>query len=293
MNVPLLRIDRWLRPSVPEERFAIVRALVTAFALAYVVVRFRYFADLSRLDAGSFAPVGIARILSSPLSPSMTWLVALATVVAGGAFLARRREAWTGPIFAAGFLWLTTYRSSWGKILHTENVVALHLIVIATASRREHDGQRAGWALSTMNLVTVASYVVAGITKLQAGGAKWLSGEALGDWLAYDALRKIELGSVHSPVAAWLAGHSTLLNVLAIFTLVVELGAPLALISRRTRLAWALLAWSFHLGILVTMAIFFVYPLSFIPFAALFEVERVPFLARAAKRLLRRPPAHY
>ena len=282
------RADRWLRPAVPEERLRLVRALVSAFALVYVLVRFRYFANLTALDPRAFAPVGIARVLSSPLSPVVTWLIAIATAALGVAFATGRRVAWTGPLFAFAFLWITTYRSSWGKILHTENLVALHLVVLAIGARGPFAARRAGWTLQTMNLVTVATYFVAGVTKLRAGGTAWVSGRALGDWLAYDALRKIELGSYSSPIAGWLSAHSSLLAVLAIFTLVIELGAPLALVSRRTRVAWALGAFGFHAGILATMAIAFFYPLTLVAFAPLFEIERIPPLARIAGYLTRR-----
>ena len=34
-------------------------------------------------------------------------------------------------MFAASFLLVASYRSSWGQIFHTDDLVALHLIVLA------------------------------------------------------------------------------------------------------------------------------------------------------------------
>jgi hypothetical protein len=118
-----------------------------------------------------------------------------------------------------------------------------------------------------------------------AGGVAWLTGRALGEWLAFDAVRKIELGSFHSPVAVWVATSPILCALLAVFTLLVELGAPVALASPRLARAWSAAAWCFHAGILLTMAIGFFYPLSGVAFASLLDVERHPRIARLARFL--------
>jgi len=65
-------------------------------------------------------------------------------------------------------------------------------------------------------------------------------------------------------------------------SLVLELGAPLALVGRRVGKAWAIGMWGFHVGVLAIMAITFAYPLSGIAFAPFFWVEalvrRFPFV---------------
>jgi hypothetical protein len=91
--------------------------------------------------------------------------------------------------------------------------------------------------------------------------------------IAYDALRKIELGSAHSPVGAWLVQFEGVFPVLGALTLVLELGAPLALLNRRAAWVWVLGIWGFHLSVVVLMAIGFAYPLSGCAFASLFAVE--------------------
>ncbi|MBX3189930.1 MAG: hypothetical protein KF819_23085 [Labilithrix sp.] len=286
----LAMIDGWLRPRVPVARLDAVRILVGAFALVYLVVRFRYFADLSRHAPSELSPVGIARILSAPLPAWSTWTIAALAVAFGAAFVRGVRLRASAPAFFVALLWVTTYRSSWGKILHSENLVVLHVGILAIgaiASSRStgEDAEReAGWVLRTIAIVTVLTYLVAGVAKLRSGGAAWISGEALGRWVAFDALRKIELGSLHSPLAAWLASQRGLLRVLAIFALLVELGAPLALVSARAGRVWAALAWSFHAGVLATMAIGFFYPLAGVAFAAFFPVERLPIVRRLTGR---------
>ncbi|MBX3263860.1 MAG: hypothetical protein KIS78_09865 [Labilithrix sp.] len=271
----------WLAPAAPPSRAAIARTLVGAFATVYLIVRLRYFADGARHAAADFAPVGVCAILEAPLPPAATWGLALSTVALGIAFTAGRRLGVVGPAFFAGLLWTLSYASSWGKILHSENLLVLHVGVFALAGAPSNE-RAAGWALRAAAIATALTYAVAGVTKLRGGGVAWLSGDALGGWLAWDALRKIELGSLHSPLAARVAGSPALLQGLAIYTFVVELGAPLALASRRATYAWAALAWLFHVGILATMAIGFFYPISGVAFAPLLPLERIGPLRRLA-----------
>lgn len=260
---------------------AAVRALVGAFATLYLVVRLPYFANLGALPAAQLAPVGVARMLSSPLPPAATWAIALVAIASGIAFTLGRGLRASAPIFFASFLWVTTYRSSWGKILHSENLVVLHLGVLAFATLvtrnpsggdeldEDEEEEVARWTLTTMAIVTVLTYLVAGVAKVRSGGGGWLSGDALGDWLVFDALRKTELGSFRSPLAAFVASQPRLVQVLAVGTFVVELGAPVALVGPRAARAWCAAAWLFHLGILATMAIGFFYPLTLVAFSPL------------------------
>ncbi|MEZ5166890.1 MAG: hypothetical protein R2695_10505 [Acidimicrobiales bacterium] len=61
----------------------------------------------------------------------------------------------------------------------------------------------------------------------------------------------------------------------AITTMVVELGAPVALASGRAAAWWCAMAWSFHVAILAVMAIVFPYHLLGIALAPLLPVERL------------------
>jgi hypothetical protein len=179
-----------------------------------------------------------------------------------------------------------------------EDLLVLHLLVLAAApaaqtwslDARRRDGPaegpdpRYGWAVRTMALITVVSYVLAGIAKLRIGGFAWLTDEALRHHVAYDNLRKILLGDVSSPVAPHLVGRDWIFRPFALVTLLVELGAPLALLGGRIRSVWVVAAWSFHLGVLVLMAILFPYPLLGFAFAPLFRVERLATLVAPRRR---------
>lgn len=272
----------WLEPEAPRARAIAARTLVGAFATIYVVVRTPHLVAQHSVD--DFAPVGVCAILSAPLPTVLSWLIVAICALLGGAFTLGRRPQLAGPAFFLALLWTLSYASSWGKILHSENLVLLHVLIFAAAGKIETE-RVAGWALRAASIATVLPYVIAGVTKLRNGGGAWLSGDVLGDWLAWDALRKIELGSLHSPLAAHLASSPLLVRALALFTLIVELGAPVALTSRRAALGWVLLAWSFHAGVLVSMAIGFFYPLTGFAFASFLPVERLSILRRG--KLLR------
>jgi hypothetical protein len=205
-----------------------------------------------------------------------------------------------GPVFALLLLWVTSYRSSWGMKFHTENLFVLHVLLLGFApaadalsfdQRRGAIGKvpnephgRYGWIARAMGVITVITYVLAGIAKLRVSGWEWASGEILRQHIAYDNLRKIELGSLHSPLGVWLVSWSFLFPALGWLTLLLELGAPLALFGRKLALWWSLLVWTFHVGVALTMAIVFPYPLTFVAYLSFFRLEQIPHLQRFLRR---------
>src|SRR5690606_6418610 len=167
----------------------------------------------------------------------------------------------SGPCFAISLLWVLSYRNSWGMVFHTEHLLVLSALIVGVApaaevwswDARRNDTQppvasarRYGWALLAIRWVVVLSYVVAGVAKLRAAGMDWAAGEILRSHIAFDAVRKLELGSVYSPIGAALVAHPWLFTPLAWLTLALELGAPLALLGGRWALVWCCTAWAFH-----------------------------------------------
>jgi hypothetical protein len=208
-------------------------------------------------------------------------------VVTGALFTIGLFYRWSGPLFALLLLWVTSYRNSWGMVFHTDNLLVVHVIALAACDASgalswdargrppAADSGRFGWPLRLLMALTALAYVLACVAKLKIAGLSWTDGEVLRDHIAYDALRKSQIGSLYSPLAAYLVQLDWPYPVLSWLTLLLELGGPLVLWSRRLRLVWAAGLWSFHLGVLISMVIAFPYPLSGIAFAALFRCERL------------------
>jgi hypothetical protein len=259
----------------PAGRLNAVRVLTIGYALVWIAVRTSHWRDLSRLPAGRWEPVGVMSWLGSQRTGMVTLVVVL-TVVAGVAAIGAVAWPISGPAFALGFLWLTSFGASWGQILHTEHLLVLHLPVLAAAPSGRGESATSGWALKVMSAVTVATYFVAGVAKLRFGGGfDWLSGDGLLRLVAHDNLRKRLLGDAWSPLAPFAVGHPLLFQVGAWLTLVVELGAPLALLGRRWAYTWVTLAWGFHVAVLAVMAVLFPYPLVGVAYASMLPVERL------------------
>jgi hypothetical protein len=256
------------------ERVRIVRVLVGGFATGYLLVRLPHLLGLADHDKARFAPVGVLAGLEAPLAPPLLYALVLAAISLGVAFTAGRRLTWTGPAFAVLLLIVTTYRSSWGQVFHTENLLVLQVLVLAVALALPRPDP--AFTIRLLALVTVATYVVSGWAKVRAGGWDWVLGDTLRDQVAYDNVRKAALGAPYSPLGSWAVGQAWLFPPLAVATLAIELGAPLALVRPRWALAWVASAWTFHLGVFALMAIFFPYPLLGVAFAPLLPLERVP-----------------
>lgn len=94
-------------------------------------------------------------------------------------------------------------------------------------------------------VAAVGFYFASGCSKIRDAGFGWADGVSLGFWL----------DGKSTVLAESLVGRPTALVVLSILVLVVELGAPLALVSRRLRPLF-IVGWiALHVGILLGMGI--------------------------------------
>ena len=270
-----------------DGRLRAVRVLVALYVASWTLVRLPHLWSVAGLAPARWDGVGPLSLLDAPPAAGLSRLAALALIAAAGAFAAGWRVRVTGPLAAVLALLVSSLLSSWGQVFHTENLMVLHLLVLAVASRwRRPD---ASLVLTVLAVVTATTYALAGVAKLRYGGWDWLDGDALRGQVAYDNLRKMVLGSTSSPLGGWAVRQRWLWAPLASASLVVELGAPLALLGRRWASGWAVGAWGFHLGVLALMAITFPYPLTGVAFVPLLPVERISPWLRG--RMPRRAPS--
>lgn len=292
----------WFAP-VPTRRLVLVRSLTFLYAAGWLVVRGPYLADVARLPERRFDPIGVLGVLESPPAGATVAAVWAVTLVACALTAANRWVRPAAPVGAVGMLVIATYTSSFGQVFHTENLLVLHTAVLAFAALVEPvDGvapdagrrdaghpavnptaerQTSGWPLHLMMGVVAAAYVVAGVAKLRYGGGEWVTGDVLRNAVAMDNLRKLLFDDWYSPLGGWLSSVTWIWGPIAVVTLVVELAAPLALVPGRVRYAWVALAWGFHAGILILMAISFPYQLLGVAYAAFLPVERIADAARS------------
>jgi len=295
------RFWAWYCPQAPSERLRLLRLAIGGYALVYLISRAVHLNAVVNLPAASFAPIGVVRALDAPLAAGWVYALYAAAVVSGAAFTFGVAYRAMAPLFGLLLLWVLSYRHSWGMIFHTDNLLVWHVLLLALAPAGGSALQPAseagatpardtgfGWVPRAMGLVTVGAYVVAGVAKLQHTGWSWAAGGALREQIAYDAIRKIELGSTYSPLGAWLVRAEWVFAPLSAFSLATELLAPLALLGARSASIWCGCAWAFHAGVLALMAIAFPYPLSGCAFLPFFAVERaLPLLRRWRQRLAR------
>jgi hypothetical protein len=284
--------DWWFAPA-PAERLAAVRILVGAFATLWVGGRLPETFAVAHLGASHWKPIGVTRMLSAPLPPGLAIAIAIATTVLLVAFTLGLAYRFVAPAAALGILWTLTYRNSYGMVFHTENLLVLHVLALACAPaadawalwRRPAPAPEAGygWILKLLAVLTAATYLLAGIAKLRIAGFAWLDGEQLRNQIAVDNLRKALLGDSIAPLATPFLDHPSWFTAFSVMTIMLELSAPIVLLHPRAAKLWALMAWGFHVGVVLLMNIWFPYPLLGLAYVPLLRAER-PFLWLAARR---------
>lgn len=286
---------RWLLAPAPAARLAALRIAVGAYAALWALVRLPAHLDHADQPAGRWQPVGVLAPLDSPPPDAAVVALSLLAPVLAALLAAGWAYRVVAPTGAGAVLVLATLDSSWGQVFHTENLMVLHLVVLALAPtaadalvlRRPHDppdDPRYGWPVRLAALVVVLTYLITGLAKLRIAGAGWIDGETLRHLVAYDNVRKGVLGDSYSPLGTTLVAHAWVFGPLAALALAVELASWTALLGGRWRTAWVAAAWSFHLGVLALMAIVFAYPLSGVAFAPFFRLEALVERTRDRRR---------
>ena len=286
MTSVLSRFDDSWHAGAPAERLATLRILVGIYCVGLLLLRGPSLLRLAQLEVSRFAGVGPAALLDAPLpQPILIALLLLAFLGAINFCLGLRHRV-LAPLFAVLLTFLLSYRNSWGHLSHSDQLVSVHVLLLSvlpaadalsldqTSGRtRSGDPDRYGWPLHLMMLCVVISYMLAGWAKLHYGGLAWLSGEAVYNQVANDTLSKLRLGGWVSPVGPLLLRWPALFGIASVFTLIIELGAPIALLGKRLRTAWVAGAYAMHVGIALTMGIAFPYPMWGIAFACFFDLE--------------------
>src|SRR5262245_37248536 len=122
--------SRFYAPLGPA-RLATLRVLTGAFAVIYFAVRAPVMASFRSFTPDQFQPAGLAQLLSGPLPAPLVLALYLAAIGFGLAFTLGAWFRISGPGFALLALWVTSYRNSWGMIFHTDNLLVVHLAVLA------------------------------------------------------------------------------------------------------------------------------------------------------------------
>ncbi len=284
---PLDRLEAWWNAPAPAERLAAVRALVGLYCLVYFSVRAPALMRVAHFDATRFRPVGLAQLLTGPVPAGLHQGLVVLALLGALAFALGWRYRITAPLFALTLLWVLTYRQSWGHLSHSNHLVMVHVLLLsllpaadawsldARAGRREPGDPGAyGAGLHLLMLTVVISYMLAGWAKLEQSGFGWLDGTASRNQIAHDVLRRQRLGGYRSPVAVLFLRQPWAFTLVALGTMIVELGAFVAMARGRIRQAWVLGAWLLHAGIYATMTISFWYPLTGVAFASFFPLEQ-------------------
>ena len=275
----------WLTPTVAEDAFRRWQGFVGIVMLGYLVVR----APVLVRASASWDPVGVLALLDGPLPRWIlvaSWVFAL---VASGVLTAGRGGRSAAGMLAGAAVVLFTHRSSGGQILWFDVLPTLHVLILAAGAALQpagrFDGRVAGWSMRLAALATVATYVVAGVAKLRIGGLDWVADGILERHIAFSAMRLEVLGGTPSPLAAPLLDLGLASAPLAVTVLVIELGAPVALVHRRAAIVWSVAAWTMHAGIAATMFVVFHWPLfgaAFAPLVLLYAGQDSPAASRSA-----------
>lgn len=294
MNRLTTLLERFWFPAIAPERLALLRIATGLFALWYMVVRFSMMVKMAAGSARLYEPVGMAQWLASPLSPALfqglLWLGIGLCVL----YIVGWKFRITGPAFALLFLFLMSYRNSWSMIYHNYNGLVLHILVIgftAAADALSVDTWRRravqphwqyGWPVLLICAATTVTYLLSGLAKVMGELAwEWVDGSAMRSQVAVDTIRKVLLGGGEPTLLfEWLYAHTWLFLVFGLMTMVVELGAPLALLHRKIGYGWVFLAWGMHWGILFIMGIEFPYQLTGVIFLSFLPIEQWWFRCR-------------
>lgn len=239
----------WFAPTRPTN-LGVCRALFCGLLL---LLYWRYdFSLWTEVSHVFWKPTGLFKYLHLPVL-SAPVLVVL-QIVWKGALALSCIGLWTRVSTAVGFLlgaYLLGLPHCFGKIHHNEGLVLCVLVVLAFsrcgdgwsvdrllgAARRGTDPPPSAeytWPIRLVCVLLALVFFAAGIAKLRHSGPAWIASDNLALMLIQNHYHKVRT----DPLTSWgldLAQYGWLCRLLAAATVLIEVGYPLALVSRTAR----------------------------------------------------------
>ena len=296
--------DRWWFPAIDPTRLAVIRVLTGVFSLWYISRSGLWLKPFARKSADLFDPIGVTTLLDGPLASDVVVGLGLATVVTGVMFTIGLWWRVAGPLFAALLLFTVTYKNSWGMIFHTENTWVIHVLILGCTSsadrlavdpwiRRRFRAPvlhllgfapgsaephwRFGWSIRMLQLAVTLPYVVSALAKVRGpSGWGWMLGENLRDQVGMNGIWYAMTKGHAEAITYHIYDYVWPWTVMAVLTLVVEFGAPLAMLHRRIGYAFVATVLGLHYGIFIVMGIGFKYQVTGVAYLCFFQWERFP-----------------
>lgn len=292
--------ERWLEAISPQ-RLALLRIATGCFSLWYLISRFGMLQKMVK-NTSAFDPIGVLFWMEEPLPATAFWWISLGLIILNIFYIIGWKFKFSGPVFALLTLLFFTYRNSWSMIYHNRNALVLHIVILGLVASADawsidawqgrRNGNKVkkahfnyGWPVVLICAVTLGSYFLSGIAKIAGDLAfEWANGSAMRSQVAVDAIRKSVLVAETASLFKTIYQHTWLFLGMGILTLILEVGAPIALLKKRWGMVWAVLTWSMHWGIFLIMGIRFRYQMTGLLFLSFFEPEKwIAFLRKKIK----------
>lgn len=249
---PVARLDAWLFAPGPAGRVRAMRLLLAV--LIGLRVALGPYRGLAGQPAALFRPVWFLSWL--PHMPALGVIVALQVVGALAAALAALawRERYTFLVAWTSLLVLAGLRASRGKVMHNDVLLLLvgFVIVLAPVGLRLLDRRRSvawGWPSQAAILLVGGAYFLTGFQKLVASGPAWVLSDNL-----RNVMYRAAMGgrAPTDSVALFIADRAWLAHLVALATIVVELGGLAVWRWPRIRPWYVLAITVMHVGIYLT-----------------------------------------
>ena len=115
--------------AAPPARLALLRILVGAYFIWFMVPEQDDYLKVAQTDPSLFAPVGV--VFHGPIGLELFEWLLRGTMLGAVCFTVGLWHRILAPVFACLLLWLLCYRNSWSMIYHSDNLVVLHVFVLA------------------------------------------------------------------------------------------------------------------------------------------------------------------
>ncbi len=168
-------------------------------------------------------------------------------------------------VFATGVLVIISHLYSYADVHHRQALFAIFLMLLpfapsgarlsvdALLRRRREDDPATGdltdtavWPLRLLHVLLAITYFSTGIAKVLSGGLAWVNGHTLQQYIFSDAV------TTGLPLGIWLAQSYVLCVILAVFTLLFELGYFVSLFLPRLAPLIFAGAIGFHISLYLT-----------------------------------------